>query len=343
MGDARSIFSPDPLRGRACWWAGVIGLKSALDIRPAPADLERYRHGAEHAVASALRLHAVLWTIVALNVALWLSAPLGVCVAAAVVSIPLIGWCQHSLFNGNHEAIHNNFGRPQNETLAASLTAYPVGFGLTGYRRIHFAHHKHFGDPQLDPDFAGYTPYPRSKVQFFGRIAWNATGLPALLQFLRRGGAVQAAEPARGFPVETASIVVAQLIILTPLVVSLGPVRGVIFYIGFWMAPLACVAKVLAGLRVFCEHASPDPSVRVVRTITGRPWETATLGMFAFNYHGDHHTYSWVPCASLPALHGMLSAEPASVGKGWRYEVFQGGYLAFLAQTVRELPWRAAR
>ncbi len=244
----------------------------------------------------------------------------------------MTGWGQFALFNALHEGLHRRFGRPHRELLGFLLTAYPVGFSPS-YRQLHLDHHRYFGESIRDPDYPNYGNFPRTKLQFLTRVAWNASGVAAGLQFLglrQRGEFSSQTRP----PLEWLQLGLVQLTILACYSIFLGP----LYYLTLWLIPLATSAKLFAFLRTFCEHADPHDR-RTIRTITGKVPDTRILGVFCFRYHAEHHQKIHVPCNQLPAAHNLLKDELyRSDADGIQYEHWNRGYWRLLCHWYQNLP-----
>jgi len=325
----------------------------------AKSEYEAYRGGQN----AALRLTLALWlvaiaAVVGLHGAVTSALPIWAVAPIGALLFAVIGWCQASLSNGFHEAMHENFGARHSDRLSAILLGYPTFFTLC-YRRVHTTHHVKGGDPIDDPDHVTYGDFPRSRLEMIGRFAGMLTGAAAARQVLARFAPSAAprpdAEPKRsrrpepkpGDPTiagEAPWLVATQAAIAGGFVALFGWPVGLAWYVGFWILPLGTVAKTIKATRSFCEHGSPDRDF-VLRTITGKPWQTGTLGMFGFHYHAEHHLYPWVPYARLRSLHERLRAELVASGETrlGRYEVFDEGYLGLLVVWFEGLPWTAPR
>jgi fatty acid desaturase len=311
------------------------------------AEFPAYQGGQDRALV----LTAVLWGLLigglfGLDAAIDTGTPWVIGVTAAAVFV-LVGWCQASLSNGFHEAVHSNFGSRHSDLLSLVLLGYPTFFTMQ-YRKVHMQHHLKGGDPTDDPDFVTYGRFPRTRWELLGRLALMASGLAAAKQLLTKN--LRSGDEASGRVKEKQKAPLRDLVGLALVQLSLvggylaifGWPLGLAFYVGFYMAPLGTVAKFIKATRSFCEHGSPHRDY-VLRTITGKPWQTGTLGMYGFHYHAEHHLYPWVPYARLEALHERLAPElaaDADTHQG-RYELVEGGYFGLIAHWYRELPWRA--
>lgn len=313
----------------------------------------------------ALWLTAFLWALALGSLAglrfVLLSGPPLIIPFAFFGVFVLVGWCQASLSNGFHEAVHKNFGKNHKEWLSLALLGYPTFFTMQ-YRTVHLQHHLKGGDREDDPDFGTYGRFPKSRLEMLGRLFMMGSGLAAAKQLLTknlRSGDEAAGRVKRGVDQGQANVkpssapakdlvglAAVQLLLLAYFTAIFGAVFGFhfgpLFYVALWILPLGTVAKLIKATRSFCEHGSKDRDY-VLRTITGKPWQTGTLGMYGFNFHAEHHLYPWVPYASLRALHDRLGPElsdqPAT--HQGEYELFEGGYFGLLAHWFKELPWRA--
>ena len=252
-----------------------------------------------------------------------------------------IGWSQFCLNHALHEALHKNFGKKHNEFLAALITAYPIGFTM-GYRRIHLDHHRYFGDKDNDPDYGGYCNFPKSKMQFLGRLLYNISGIPAVLQFFKEHTSPKKKEERAEkekeathvlFKLAAVHLVILSLFILIFMKVHL--LAGFFSYGFFWVLPLVTVAKFCNSTRLLCEHGSPKNQL-VYRTITGNFFQTQSLGAFKFYYHGEHHIKPNIPYTKLKDAKETLNLNVKN--KNIVYEEYNHGYLSLLIKWFREVP-----
>lgn len=308
------------------------------------ADYRTFHSGEEQALVAVGLLYAALLT--ALVIAWWATTldSLVAAIPISIVAFVVIGWAQYSIGNGLHEAVHHNLRNRKTkggDRFAAFLTAYPIGLTMN-YRRVHLLHHRYVGTDR-DPEFDTYNCFPKSKPHLAWRLLCNFSGIPAMLQFLKMttGRYPGISNGSRAYD-EIAGLVLVQAIIAAVFWLTFG---NPIYYVVFWILPLAMVGKFLSSTRLLCEHGSPH-HVWVVRTIDGHRWQTWLMGAFDFNYHGEHHLFPSVPYARLENLHRRheeyRAANPEYVPFGGRFETFQGGYLKLLAHWFRTLPWRAS-
>ncbi len=256
-------------------------------------------------------------------------------VAAAVFLA--VGWCQYTLVQALHEATHQVLARPGARRTAAMIFLVYAN-GLTEqYRGRHMAHHAHFGDPERDPDYPGYADFPRSRAAMVRWLLRNASGLPALLEFLRRSGEAERAPrswaPQRG---ELLRLIAVQ----APIFAVIAGLFGPLHYIVFWVFPIATVAKLLIEARLLCEHGSATHPY-VYRTIAGNFWQRNLLGSYGLNYHAEHHLWPSVPYENLSILCKRVRARGGDAGSDVPYETHEGSHLGLLWQWFCELPWTA--
>ena len=279
--------------------------------------------------AIALAALCVVWAAIQM--------PILVAIPSCLAAFIVIGWAQYSLGNGLHEAVHHNLRNKKSDQLAALLTAYPVGLTMT-YRQVHLGHHKHLGTVQ-DPEFPIYTSFPRTKGALILRFFWFASGVPATLQFL----AQQQSAFSTGGKQPLYDLICFFGVQLGLASLFWWAYGNPLFYIAFWVLPIATVGKLLSTTRLLCEHGSPTREW-VVRTIDGSRLQTWVMGAFDFNYHGEHHLWPSVPYAQLQRLHRAHRAyceqNPEYQPLDGRFEFFSGGYLALLLRWMCILPWR---
>jgi fatty acid desaturase len=243
----------------------------------------------------------------------------------AALAFVTIAWCQFSLTNGQHEALHHNFGKKQNDTLAALMTAYPIGMTMC-YRDVHLSHHRFFGDPTFDPDYAAYAHFPKSKLQFLARLLKYSCGLVTIKQFFTQKAPLAQCDRRR----EIGMLVLTQLAIVSLFSVFLSPLD----YILFWILPIVTLGKLFSSTRTLCEHGKMGGFT--LRTITGNSLQTMILGMFHFNFHAEHHLHPRIPYTRLAYARQVLADRIGQ--RNQDFEVYHGGYISLLAHWFWTLP-----
>ena len=245
----------------------------------------------------------------------------------------LIGWCQFSLSNAFHEALHGNFGLNQNNLLACLITAYPIGFTF-GYKKVHLNHHKYFGNPNKDPDFSGYYPFPKSKNILLLRFLRDLSGISAAKQFFSNNAIFD--NKLRMFKEYFLLIIVQILIFYLFLEIYSNIEQGGLFFIILWLFPLMTIGKFCSNTRLLCEHGSKT-GLLTFRTITGSFYETYTLGAFNFNLHAEHHIKPWIPYTRLKSSINIINGKVDS--DLIKYEIYDKGYLNMILKWFKDLPW----
>jgi fatty acid desaturase len=249
-----------------------------------------------------------------------------------------VGWCQFAIVQALHEAAHQVMGRRGwAGTLAALAMTYPLALTLQ-FRGQHLEHHRHFGDPLRDPDFGGYGRFPESKVALLAHLARSATGIPAVLDFLRKSSdASGLGSQGTSTRAELAKLVVAQGLMLALFTALFSPWH----YVLLWALPLLTVVKLCTAIRLLCEHGSRDKPF-VWRSFSGSFVQRNLLGAFGLNYHAEHHLYPTVPYENLAEVFARhvdarrRGAVPS--GPDDRFEAYHGGHLGLLLEWFRELP-----
>jgi fatty acid desaturase len=316
-----------------------VGATAVISAKTLFKDREEFRSfhaGEEQSFLVIALLYAVAFAALAL---VWaaMRMPAATAIPACIGAFVVIGWAQYSLGNALHEAVHHNLRNRNSDRLASLLTAYPVGLTIA-YRDVHLAHHKHLGT-EHDPELSVYTSFPQTKGALLSRFLWFVSGVPAALQFLEQQWSAASSGGKRSFadPLLFAAV---QFGLLALFWWCYG---NPLYYVVFWVLPIATVGKLLSTTRLLCEHGSPTKDW-VVRTIDGRRWQTWVMGAFDFNYHGEHHLWPSVPYAQLQRLHRLhrsyFESHPDYRPFDGRFEFFSGGYFALLCHWFCILPWR---
>jgi fatty acid desaturase len=264
-----------------------------------------------------------------------------------VLSILVIGICQHGLFILAHEAAHYRLlaSRRAND-IAGRFIGMLGGVSMCTYRVTHRLHHNNLYTED-DPDTAIHGGYPRGKRYLAGKLLRDLAGLNAWKNYAYFFGAPAINDDARRVirPLDDTSpelraaarrdrVLVIGFHLLAPLLaLALGGPRGLLMYAVLWMLPLLTVLQPILRLRAIFEHgavhdlSSPLTAARSNRT-TGSfaAWAARTvLFPHHVNYHLEHHLYPAVPHYHLPRLHQLLrekgaleGAEVREVGATWR-------------------------
>ncbi len=264
-----------------------------------------------------------------------------------VLSILVIGVCQHGLFILAHESAHYRlFGNRRANDIVGRLVAMIGGVSMCTYRVTHRLHHNNLYTDD-DADTAIHGGYPRGRAYLWRKLLRDVLGLNAWKTYAYFFGAPAINGDTRRVirPLDDTSPdlrtsaradrrLVISFHLLAPLAaLAAGGWRGLLIYAVLWLLPLVTVLQPILRLRAIFEHggvhdlSSPLTAARSNRT-TGSvaAWAARTL-LFPHhvNYHLEHHLYPAVPHYHLPRLHRLLQekgalegAEVRAVGATWR-------------------------
>jgi fatty acid desaturase len=289
------------------------------------------------AVAQTLALiAAALWLAIATWPSPWM-----------VLSVLVIGICQHGLFILAHESAHYRlFGKRRVNDIAGRIVGTIGGVSMCTYRVTHRLHHNNLYTED-DPDTAIHGGYPRGKAYLANKLVRDVLGLNAYKTYAYFFGAPAINDDTRRVirPLDDTSPelraaarrdrwVVAGFHVAAPLAaLALGGWRGLAMYAVLWLLPLLTVLQPILRLRAIFEHgavddlSSPLTAARSNRTVGSFGGWVARLVLFPHhvNYHLEHHLYPAVPHYHLPRLHRLLQgkgaldgAEVKDVGATWR-------------------------
>ena len=264
-----------------------------------------------------------------------------------VLSIVVIGVCQHGLFILAHEAAHYRLfaNRRLNDCVGRFVGAIG-GVSMCTYRVTHRLHHNNLYTED-DPDTAIHGGYPRGKAYLANKLVLDVLGLNAYKTYAYFFGAPAINDDTNRLirPLDDTSPelraaarrdrwIVAGFHVAAPLTaLALGGWRGLAMYAVLWLLPLLTVLQPILRLRAIFEHgavhdlSSPLTAARSNRTTGSVPAWIARLVLFPHhvNYHLEHHLYPAVPHYHLPRLHRLLQgkgalegAEVRDVGATWR-------------------------
>ena len=264
-----------------------------------------------------------------------------------LVSILVIGVCQHGLFILAHESAHYRLfaNRRANDTVGRLLGTIG-GVSMCTYRVTHRLHHNNLYTDD-DPDTAIHGGYPRGRAYLLNKLVRDVLGLTAWKTYAYFFGAPAINDDTRRVirPLDDTSPglraaarrdrwLVIGFHIAAPLVaLAAGGWHGLLMYAVLWMLPLLTVLQPILRLRAIFEHgavhdlSSPLTAARSNRTVGSPAGWMARCLLFPHhvNYHLEHHLYPAVPHYHLPQLHRLLQgkgalegAEVRDVGATWR-------------------------
>ena len=276
----------------------------------------------------------------ALAIATWPSA-------WVVLSVLVIGVCQHGLFILAHEAAHYRlFADRRANDIVGRVLGTIGGVSMCTYRVTHRLHHNNLYTED-DPDTAIHGGYPRGRAYLANKLvrdllalnAWKTYayffGAPAINDDTRRViRPLDDTSPELRAAARADRWVVAGFHVVAPLLaLAAGGWQGLAMYAVLWLLPLLTVLQPILRLRAIFEHGAvhdlSSPLTAARSNVTGGSlagWAARVL-LFPHhvNYHLEHHLYPAVPHYHLPALHAVLQrkgalhgAEVREVGATWR-------------------------
>ena len=264
-----------------------------------------------------------------------------------ILSIVVIGVCQHALFILAHESAHYRlFADRRANDLVGRMMGMAAGISMCTYRVTHRLHHNNLYTDD-DPDTAIHGGYPRGKAYLVRKLVRDVVGLNAWKNFAYFFGApainddtkreirpLDDTSPGLRTAARRDRWLVAGFHVVAPLIaLAAGGGRGLLMYAVLWMLPLVTVLQPILRLRAIFEHgavhdlSSPLTAARSNRTTGSLPAWIARALLFPHhvNYHLEHHLYPAVPHYRLPRLHRVLQekgalegAEVREVGVTWR-------------------------
>jgi fatty acid desaturase len=314
--------------------------------------------------------HAWLVILASIAVTLWLwrlAWPLGL--VATPVALAIIGGRQLGLAILMHDAAHGLLiaNRRWNNRIGEWLCAAPVGTDLHAYRAYHLAHHRHT-QTAADPDLGLSAPFPVSRASLRRKFLRDLTGRTFVKQRLAQLRAAFSPDAEKNSLVlslskdversltkpfdklratdkieptidSTANVFIRQatLRFLFVHAILLGlslALTGSVWPFVLWLGALATTFPLFLRIRNIAEHActptdSGDPFSHA-RTTRAGAIARATVAPYWVNFHGEHHLFMGVPCASLPRVHALLAADHHA------RMTIAPGYRAVLASVVAD-------
>jgi fatty acid desaturase len=241
---------------------------------------------------------ALDWGVIAaaLAGAAWLRRPEGY-----VLAILVIGNRQHALAIIGHDGAHGAACRPRwlNDALTCLLCFWPLGLGLDGYRKHHYAHHRHTGtaaDPELTYKSWGapHWDLPASCNRRLALLLKDLCGLsPRELLNLRRT-----------IPPLSGADFVGPLCWWAAAAVVLL-LTGMGWALLAWGAALATSYWATFRYRVWTEHIGTPGTHRIQVTW----WQRLLFAPHNTWCHWEHHRWPSLPSGSLPAARELVPGE----------------------------------
>jgi fatty acid desaturase len=243
-------------------------------------------------------------------------AAAGVAKSSAVYlgAVFVIGTRQHALAIMGHDGAHRLACRSRwlNDLVTAVLCFWPLGLGITAYRRHHFTHHRHPGT-QLDPEL----DYKRSRAPQWDLPANRQRHLRHFVKDVLGLGLRDLVWVMRVVPP------VSVMDVLGPLAwwaaaLALIAWTGATWVLVTWFAALATVFWAMFRLRIWTEHVGTAGVNRI-----GASWWQRLLFLPHNTWcHYEHHRWPSVPCRNLPAARALDRSTPV-LSLGVQFEAYR--------------------
>ena len=285
---------------------------------------------------------AVIWIEVAVLVVavnLLPRLPLGWAVPAGIALVLLMGTRMNAFGVILHEGSHGLLARSRkvNDRICNWGAAFWTINSVEEYRPTHRLHHRYLGSDR-DPDRVFYlVPARRGALTFL--ILQDLVGATAFRRATSRisGTSQQSGAPASllARPNLVVGKLVTQLVLVGQFVFFQGVLRGLLFYLVFWLVPIVCLFPMIVRLKTITEHFDAG-----LRDPTGVYWiaRTSYAGLLQnhligarMEYHFEHHVLPTIPYPGLKELHRRLDRLGVFVRNE---EVLSDGYARFLARAV---------
>lgn len=293
-------------------------------------------------LSDTIRTLLVLWVEVIVLLAganLLTRLPLGWAVGAGVLVVLLMGTRMNAFGVILHEGSHGFLARSRrlNDRLCNWGAAFWTINSVEEYRPTHRLHHRYLGSAK-DPDRNFYlVPARRGALTFL--MLQDLVGVTAFRRATTRiaGTSQESGAPASllARPQLLVGKVVTQLVLLGQFVLFQGVLRGVVFYVVFWLVPIVCLYPWILRLKTIAEHFDPglrDPTnvQWTARTSAAGRLQNHLIGA-GMEYHFEHHVLPTIPFPGLRALHARLNDSGLFLRE---QEMLSGGYARFLARAV---------
>jgi fatty acid desaturase len=286
---------------------------------------------------------AVLWVEVAILLAaanLLPRLPVAWSIPVGILLVLLMGLRMNAFGVILHEGSHGLLAKSRslNDRICNWGIAFWTINSVEEYRPTHRLHHRYLGQ-ERDPDRVFYL-VPARRGALTGLLLQDLTGVTA---FRRATSRISGTSEASGAPASLLARpqllvgkIVTQLIVLGQFVLFQGPLRGLLFYVVFWIVPNVCMYPMILRLKTITEHF--DRGLREANTVN---WiaRTSHAGWFQnhlvgarMEYHFEHHVLPTIPYRGLKKLHRRLAGQTdLFVLHG---EVLSHGYVLFLTRAV---------
>jgi fatty acid desaturase len=238
-----------------------------------------------------------------------------------------------------HEGSHGSLAepRPLNDRICNWGVAFWTINSVEEYRPTHRLHHRYLGQ-ERDPDRVFYL-VPARRGALTVLLLQDLFGITA---FKRATSRISGTSESSGAPASLLAKpqllvgkVITQLIVLGQFVLFQGIVRGVLFYVVFWLVPIICMYPMILRLKTITEHYDPGlrdaNAVHWIARTSCASWLQDHLVGARMEYHFEHHVFPTLPYRGLKRLHRRLG----ELGLFARNrEVLSDGYVLFLTRAV---------
>jgi fatty acid desaturase len=265
--------------------------------------------------------------------------PLAWSIPAGIVVVLLMGLRMNAFGVILHEGSHGLLAKSRalNDHICNWGIAFWTVNSVEEYRPTHRLHHRYLGQ-ERDPDRVFYL-VPARRGALTGLLLQDLFGVTAFRRATSRiSGTSEASDAPAGLltrPQLLAGKIVTQLIVLGQFVLFQGVLRGILFYLVFWLVPIVCMYPMILRLKTITEHF--DRGLRTANTVN---WiaRTSCAGLLQnhlvgarMEYHFEHHVLPTIPYRGLKKLHRRLGQTDLFVRHG---EVISHGYVLFLSRAV---------
>ena len=305
-------------------------------------DAEELRSFSEPSLLDTFTAIGLLWVEVVVllavanllpRLALTWSIPLG------IVVVLLMGLRMNAFGVILHEGSHGLLAKSRklNDRICNWGIAFWTINSVEEYRPTHRLHHRYLGQ-ERDPDRVFYL-VPARRGALTGLLLQDLFGVTA---FRRATSRISGTSEASGAPVGLlakpqllAGKIVTQLIILGQFVLFQGVLRGLVFYLVFWLVPIVCMYPMILRLKTITEHYDVGlreaNSTHWIARTSYAGWLQNHLVGARMEYHFEHHVLPTIPYRGLKKLHRRAGKNDLFVRHG---EVISHGYVLFLTRAV---------
>jgi fatty acid desaturase len=239
------------------------------------------------------------------------------------------------LHEGSHGLLAGS--RKLNDRISNWGIAFWTINSVEEYRPTHRLHHRYLGHED-DPDRVFYlVPARRGALTLL--ILQDLFGVTAFRRATSRisGTSTESGAPASLLtrPGLLVGKLLTQLVVLAQFLIFQGWLRGLLFYVVFWLVPIVCMYPMILRLKTITEHFDPalrDPSkVHWIARTSCASWLQDHLVGARMQYHFEHHVLPTVPYRGLKKLHRQL--DDAGLFRSHE-EILSDGYVLFLSRAV---------